>query len=104
MQIKVKPVEPKPFVGVDFWQPKLQGVVLVEKEEDIEPLYKLLCAQDDYWESPYARKLIKVAPKEIESELDLMPLCDSVGKLDIYDVPKIKSQIPFIIYQYWDDY
>lgn len=103
MQIKVKPVEPKPFVGYDQWYPKVQGVVLVEKEEDIEPLYELLCAQDHYWESPYARKLIKVAPKEIESELDLMPLCDSVGKLDIYDVPKLKSQIPFIIYQYRDE-
>jgi len=80
----------------------MQGVIFVEKEQDIEPLFKLLCEQDDYWES--YKELIKVAPKEIDKRSDLQQYCQYCGKTDIYDVKALKEQIPFIIYQYREDY
>lgn len=84
----------------DAWEHKCQGVVLVEKEEDIEPLFKHLVAHDDYWES--YKDLIKVAPKEIDSEGDIKRMCDYVGKTDI-DFPELireQSGIDFILFQY----
>ena len=42
-------IKPQKFTGSDSWESKLNGVILVEKEADIEPLWKLLCEQDDYW-------------------------------------------------------
>lgn len=90
-------ISPKIFKGYDSWYTKQNGVILVEKEEDIEPLFKLLCEQDDYWEN--YKNLIKVAPKEIDSVADISRMCEYVGKTDIYDVEKIRKQIPFIIYQ-----
>lgn len=86
------------FNGYDSWESKVYGVILVQKEEDIEPLFKLLCEQDDYWED--YKELIQVAPKEIEKIEDLEDLCSYVGKTDIYDVSALKEKIPFIIYQY----
>jgi hypothetical protein len=44
------PIKPQTFTGHTSWQSKLDGVILVEREEDIEPLWKLLIEQDDYWE------------------------------------------------------
>lgn len=98
MEIRIKP---QTFKGVNDWQPKIEGVILVAKEEDIEPLFKLLCEQDEYWES--YKKLIKVAPTEINSPSDLISMCSYVGKTDIYDVPKLKQQIDFLIYQYIEE-
>jgi len=86
------------FKGQDYWDSKVDGVILVQKEEDIEPLFKLLCEQDEYWK--YYKGLIQVAPKEIEKIEDLEDLCSYVGKTDIYDVATLKEKIPFIIYQY----
>lgn len=90
-------IRPKKFEGDTYWQSKVYGVILVEKEEDIEPLWKLLCEQDDYWES--YKKIIKVAPKEIDSVSDISRMCEYVGKTDIYEPEKLQAQIPFIMYQ-----
>lgn len=95
MEIKFRP---QTFKGNNYWESKIEGVILVAKEEDIEPLFKLLCEQDEYWE--YYKKLIKVAPAEIDSASDLAGMCDYVGKTNIDDVPKLKHQIDFVIYQY----
>ena len=86
------------FDGYQSWNSKMQGVVLVEKQEDIEPLWQLLCEQDSYWEN--YKELIKVAPKTIKSEEELKRLCEYCGKTDIYDVKKLQQIIPFVIYQY----
>lgn len=96
MEIKITP-KPRKFSGHSVWDTKVDGVVLVEKEEDIEPLYKLLVEQDDYWEG--RKNLIKVAPKEIEHEQELDHLCEYVGKTDIYNLEELQEKIPFIIYQ-----
>lgn len=94
------PIKPKPknVECHNSWTSKIQGVVLVEKEQDIEPLFKLLCKQDDYWE-PY-KHLIKVAPKVVEHITDLRLLCKYCGKTDIDNVTELKKKIPFILYQY----
>lgn len=93
-------IRPRKFTGDSSWHPKHHGVVLVEKEEDIEPLWKLLCEQDDYWE--HYKELIQVAPKEIDSVSDLNDMCKYVGKTDIYEPEKIRAQIPFIMYQRYE--
>lgn len=90
-------IKPQKFTGSDSWESKLNGVILVEKEADIEPLWKLLCEQDDYWES--YKNLIKVAPKEINSVGDIIRMCEYCGKTDIYNIDEIRKIIPFIIYQ-----
>lgn len=100
------PVQPKFLECAEYWQRKAYGVVLVQKESDIEPLFQALCEQDDYWES--YKNLIKVAPDEvINDNIDLM--CEYCGKCDIYDVKELKEKmskfgIEFILYQtnYWD--
>lgn len=96
MEIKITNV----FKGDDNWLSKKNGVVLVEKESDIEPLFKLLVEQDDYWKK--YKNLIKVAPKEIESYRDLDKLCEWCGKTDIYNLKELQEKIPFIIYQFDD--
>ncbi len=96
-------IKPQIFKGCDYWYSKRNGVILVEKEEDIEPLWKLLIEQDDYWE--HYREVIKVAPKEIDGEGDIARMCVYVGKTDIYDVQELQSKVPFIMYQeypVWD--
>lgn len=95
-------IKPKKFTGGDSWESKQYGVVLVEKEDDIEPLWKLLCEQDHYWES--YKNLIKVAPKEINSVGDIIRMCEYCGKTDIYKIEEIRKIIPFIIYQGNEDY
>ena len=96
------PIKQRYFEGYDTWESKQYGVVLVEKEEDIEPLWKLLCEQDEYWVD-YSY-LIKLAPTEINNEADLYKMCNYVGKTDIYNVKDLQSKISFIIYQYDEDY
>jgi len=91
-------IKPKEVIGDDSWCRKLEGVILVEKEEDIEPLWKLLCEQDDYWES--YRNIIKVAPKEIDSISEIVSMCQYAGKTDIYEPEKLKAIVPFIMFQY----
>lgn len=86
-----------------YWDDKAYSVILVEKEEDIEPLYKLLCEQDEYWEHPDYKEIIKVAPKKVENKRDLMILCEWAGKIDIYDVPALKEKIDFFIFQYKEE-
>ena len=90
-------IKPREFKCQSFWYSKRESVILVEKQEDIEPLWRLLCEQDDYWE-PY-KNLIKVAPKEIDSVDDISRMCEYCGKTDIDDVEALKSHISFIIYQ-----
>ena len=81
-----------------YWQGKKEGVVLVKKESDIEPLFKLLCEQDDYWEE--YKELIKVAPKQpLESEYEISKLCEYCGKTAIYNIDALQKKIPFFIYQ-----
>lgn len=95
MEIKIRP---NVFEGNTSWFSKMEGVILVEKEEDIEPLWELLCEQDDYWRS--FKEVIKVAPKEIDSVEDIKRMCVYAGKTDIYNPEEIQQKIPFIMYQY----
>lgn len=100
MQIEVKPPA---ITCQEAWNSKYYGVVFVEREEHIEPVFKALCEQDDYWEN--CKKLIQIAPKEVNSISDLNEYCEYVGKTDIYKVPKLKSDlrkqgIEFMLYQY----
>jgi hypothetical protein len=95
-------IKPQKFTGSDSWESKQNGVVLVEKKADIEPLWKLLCEQDHYWVS--YKNLIKVAPKEINSVGDISRMCEYCGKTDIYKIEEIRKIIPFIIYQGNEEY
>lgn len=95
-------IKPKEFTGDDYWESKLNGVILVEKEEDIEPLWRLLVEQDDYWEN--YKDVIQVAPKEIDGEGDISKMCVYVGKTDIYNPKELQDKIPFIMYQESSDY
>jgi len=90
-------IKPQKFIGCTSWQPKLHGIILVEKEEDIDPLWKLLAKQDKYWE--VYRHVIQVAPKEIDDYGDIDCMCTYVGKTDIYNAMDLQSKIPFIMYQ-----
>ena len=90
-------ITPRKFTGNSKWQRKMNGVLLVEKESDIEPLWELLCEQDTYWEA--YKHVIKVAPKEIDSDERLSEMCAYTGKTDIYDIPSLRSKIEFLIYQ-----
>lgn len=82
------------------WNSKCNGVVLVKYKKDIEPLWKLLCEQDEYWKS--YKELIKVAPKQIDSLSELNALVKYCGKTDIYNIEELKKKIPFMIYQTFD--
>ena len=76
--------KPKVLSCQGSWTPKMEGVILVKKKSDIKPLFKLLCEQDDYWES--YEKLIQVAPKgEIEDINQIRDMCQYVGKTDIWE-------------------
>ncbi len=86
------------FIGQYYWIRKWQGVILVEKEEDIEPLYEMLHEQDAEWLN--FKCLIRVAPKEIEHESDLRAICQNVGRTRIHDIELLRKKIPFILYQY----
>lgn len=90
-------IRPGKFKGCETWESKLCGVILVEKESDIDVLWKLLCEQDDYWEN--YKEVIQVAPKEINSVADISKMCNYVGKTDIYDPKQLQAKIPFIMYQ-----
>lgn len=95
--------KPRTFDGQSSWEPKMQGVIFVKSEEDIDKLWKVLCEQDDYWES--YKKLIKVLPEgEFKDETDFIKYCDYVGKTDIYDVKSVREKVDFMIYQYREDY
>lgn len=95
-------IRPRVLKGKSSWDSKCNGVVLVDNDKDIEPLWKLLCKQDEYWK--HYKHLLKVAPKEIDSESDIISMCEWCGKTDIDDVEKLQSIIPFIIYQEFVDY
>jgi len=90
-------IKPRKFIGCTRWHSKMNGVILVEKEEDIEPLWRLLIMQDSYWGN--YKQVIQVSPKEIDSENDIEKMCVYVGNTDIYNVQEIKSKIHFIMYQ-----
>jgi hypothetical protein len=94
-------IKPRKFEGCKSWESKMNGVILVEREEDIEPLWKLLCEEDDYWE--YYKEVIKVAPREISSESEISRMCVYVGKTDIYSPRILQEKIPFIMYQEYPD-
>lgn len=100
------PVTPKFFEGWFSWGTKCQGVILVQKEEDIKPLFEALVEQDEYWED--YMNLIKIAPNEINEISDLNNLCEYVGKTDIYQFETFKKKmtekgIEFLVYQYNED-
>lgn len=103
MQIKIKPQ----FVtSQEGWTAKMQGVVLVQKQEDIEPIWEAFCEQDDYWES--YKNLFKVAPEEVNGPRDLEKMCEYCGKTDIYDYEKLKNKLleqglEFILFQYQEE-
>lgn len=101
--IKIVPKVPPVVKCNNSWNSKVESVVLVEKEEDIIPLWVLLCKQDEYWD--HYIHLIKVAPKEIDSIADIKAMCEYCGKTDIWDVDKLKEEsgIRFILYQYYDE-
>ena len=86
------------FKGQDYWIQKWQGVILVEKEEDIAPLWELLYEQHAEWVN--FMDLIQIAPKEIENENDLRVMCQNVGSTRIRDIESLRKKIPFIVYQY----
>ncbi len=90
-------IKPSYFTGDTYWHSKRDSVVLVEKEADIEPLWKLLCEQDNYW--IHYKNIIKVAPKEIVGVRDLAILCENCGKTDIDNIEELRAKIPFILYQ-----
>jgi len=94
-------IKPQIFLGCNHWESKMEGVILVENENDIEPLWKLLCEQDDYWKN--YKDVIKVAPKEIDSVADIKIMCQYVGKTDIDNPKELQEKIPFIMYQYNED-
>ena len=95
------PFKPRKFTGANRWQSKCYGVVLVSKQEDIDPLWELLCKQDSYWEE--YKYLIKVAPQEIESERDLENMCQYCGKTDMYRFDWLKEEIDFAVFQYREE-
>jgi len=66
-----------------------------------EPLYALLCEQDDYWEG--SKNLIKVAPSEIKDERDLDKLCEYTFKTYIFHPDELRAKIPFVMHQYRED-
>jgi len=90
-------IKPRALKSAEMWLNKLNSVILVEKEEDVEPLWKLLCEQDDYWEE--YKNIIKIAPKEIESEREIVNMCEYCGKTDIDNIKSLQEKIPFIIFQ-----
>ena len=90
------------FTGNGSWESKLNGVILVEKESDIEPLWQMLIEQDDYW--GYHKEVIQVAPKVIDSIADIARMCVYVGKTDIHNPKELQAKIPFIMYQETPDY
>ena len=61
MKLLFIPIKPNVFTGNTAWESKRESVILVKKKTDIEPLYKLLCEQDNYWLNH--KNLIQVAPK-----------------------------------------
>lgn len=89
------------FEGQNYWESKTFGVVLVEKDEHINLLWKLLCKQDEYWEC--RKDVIKVAPKEISSISELSTMCIYVGKTEIYNIKELQDKIPFILHQIAQD-
>lgn len=100
-------IKPQILTGHESWEAKQEGVVFVQKREDIEPVWEALCEQDDYWES--YKNLIKVGPTEINHVYDLKKYCEYCGKTDIYDVAKLKQKlsengIEIFLFQYRDEY
>lgn len=94
-------IRPKHLTELNpYWDSKIHGVVFVSTEEEIEPLWKALCEQDETWKQ--YRELIQVAPKEIDDMRDLSRYCNYVGKTDIYNVKELKERFNFLIYQYDD--
>lgn len=91
-------LKPQKIECQNNWSSKIEGVIFVEKESDIDILFNELVKQDSYWE--YHKRLIKVAPKEIEDKDILKNYCEYVGKTDIYEPEKIREVVDFIIFQY----
>ena len=94
-------IKPKTVECQNYWMSKIEGVIFVEKESDIEILFDALVKQDDYWKS--YKRLIKVAPKEIDSENDLKSYCQYVGKTDIWKPEELRQIVNFTIFQYRDN-
>jgi hypothetical protein len=91
----------KKIICQGHWNTKSYGVIYVRKEADKEILFNALVEQDDYWED--AIDLIKVLPNDITG-FRASRYTEYVGKRDIYDVTKLKSDmlemgVEFIIYQ-----
>lgn len=78
------------------WFSKLDSVIFVKNEEDIDNLFSLLVAQDGYWKD--YKHLIKLIPEKLDNLHDIELHCEYCGKTDI-DVSAIQEQIEFFIYQ-----
>lgn len=79
------------FIESDlYWFQKGHGAIFVEKEEHREPVFKILCKQDEYWEAYWGKEIseiIHVAPKEASCRMGLLGQYHvHVGKVDIYNV------------------
>lgn len=84
-------ISPKFVECQECWGSKGFGCIFVQKEEDIDIVWNVLCDQDEYWDD--YKNLIKVAPVIIESEKDLYKYCNYVGKTDVYDVNAVKRTL-----------
>jgi hypothetical protein len=87
MEIKVRP---SVISSDDYWGRKGEGVVFVTDESHIETAWKVLCEQDDYWES--YKELIKVAPLEVNHRSDLRHYMEWAGKTDV-DIPAVRAKL-----------
>jgi hypothetical protein len=91
------PFTQKFFTGLQDWRCKAKSVILVKDERDIESLWNLLCEQDEDWLN--YKEVIRVAPKVLESELQLHNISVYCGKASIFNVEQLQAKIPFLIYQ-----
>ena len=95
-------INPRYVECQNSWDPKCYGVIFVNEESHITPLFEALVEQDDYWENH--KHLIQVAPKTINHITDLDGYTEYCGKTDIYNISALKEKLDFdfIIYQTYE--
>lgn len=92
----------------NYWSDKINGFILVKTEADKNKLFNLIVKQDDYWES-YPEVIISIEKNgRPESERDLFRKSVYVGKTDIWDFDKLKSDamkenVEFFTFQHYED-
>ena len=65
-------IKPRNFTGCASWQSKLNGVILVEKEADIEPLWKL--SGETVIPTGKLRQALKSLSRDFKADLMLVDL------------------------------